>query len=55
MGVIALAFVNVAAALSIRNFPTMAQYGWGSIFWCLVGALLFLIPLAMAGAELATG
>jgi amino acid transporter len=55
MGVLSLAFVNIAAALSIRNFPTMAQYGWASIFWCLLGAIVFLIPLALAGAELGTG
>ena len=33
LGVFALAMINVAAVLSIRNFPSMAEYGWSSIGW----------------------
>ncbi len=55
LGVFALAMINVAAVLSLRNFPSMAEYGWSSIGWYLIGTITFLIPLTMAAAELATG
>ena len=47
--------INVAAVLSLRNLPPMAEFGWSSIGWYLIGTITFLIPLSMAGAELATG
>ncbi|MDD1769751.1 MAG: APC family permease [Methanomassiliicoccales archaeon] len=55
LGIFSLAMINVAAVLSIRNFPSMAMYGWSSVGWYLIGTLLFLIPISLAGAELATG
>lgn len=55
LGVFALAMINVAAVLSLRNFPAMAEYGWSSIGWYVIGTLTFLLPLTMAAAELATG
>ena len=55
LGLFALAMINVAAVLSIRNFPSMAIYGWSCIGWYVIGAILFLIPISLAGAELATG
>jgi amino acid transporter len=55
LGLFALAMINVAAVLSIRNFPSMAIYGWSCIGWYIIGAVLFLIPISLAGAELATG
>jgi amino acid transporter len=55
LGVFALAMINVAAVLSLRNYPSMAVYGWSSIGWYLIGTISFLLPLTLAGAELATG
>ena len=55
MGVFTLAMINVAAVLSIRNFPSMALYGWTCIGWYILGTIMFLIPISLAGAELATG
>jgi amino acid transporter len=54
LGVFALAMINVAAVLSIRNYPSMAMFGWSCIGWYIIGTVLFLIPLSLAGAELAT-
>src|SRR5512137_2563515 len=54
LGIFALAMINVAAVLSIRNFPSMAMYGWECVGWYIIGTILFLIPLSLAGAELAT-
>jgi amino acid transporter len=33
----------------------MAVYGWSCIGWYIMGAVMFLIPISLAGAELATG
>lgn len=55
LGIFALAMINVAAVLSLRNYPSMAVYGWSSIGWYVLGTITFLVPLTMAGAELATG
>jgi putative glutamate/gamma-aminobutyrate antiporter len=55
LGVFVLAMINVAAVLSLRNFPTMAEYGWASVFWVGLGTILFLLPLSLVGAELASG
>jgi glutamate:GABA antiporter len=54
LGVFALAMISVAAVLSLRNVSSMAEYGWESIFWILLGTVLFLLPLSFVGAELAT-
>jgi amino acid transporter len=55
LGVFSLAMISVAAVLSVRNFPSMAVYGWASIGWYVLGTLLFLLPITLASAELATG
>jgi hypothetical protein len=52
LGVFALAMINVAAVLSIRNFPSMAVYGWSSIGWYIIGTILFLIPISVDLIEL---
>ena len=54
LGVFTLAMINVAAVLSIRNYPSMAMFGWSCIGWYIIGTVLFLIPLSLAAAELAT-
>ena len=33
LGIFALAMINVAEVLSIRNFPSMIEYGWSCIGW----------------------
>ena len=54
LGVVALALVNVGAVLGLRNYPAVALSGWGSIGWYLIGAVCFLIPMALVASELAT-
>lgn len=53
--VFTLAMINVAAVSSVRNWPTIAEYGFSSLFFFLVAAILFFIPVPMVSAELATG
>jgi glutamate:GABA antiporter len=55
LGVFALAMINVASIVSPRNGPLMAEYGWSMLFFLGCSILLFLIPIALASAELATG
>lgn len=53
--VFSLAMINMAAVISVRNWPTIAEYGFSSLFFLGVAALLFFIPVSMVAAELATG
>lgn len=54
LGVLSLAMINIAAMVSPRNLPMMAEYGWSLIFFVLLAVVLFLIPVSLAIAELAT-
>ena len=54
LGVFTLSMINVAAILSLRNFPVMSEYGLGMIFYYSVSALFFLVPVSLISAELAT-
>jgi amino acid transporter len=55
MGVLALAMINVAAIVSARNLPVMAEYGWSMLALFALSILVFLVPISMAAAELGTG
>lgn len=50
-----LSMINVAAILSIKNWPLTAIYGLSSIFYYVVAAIIFFIPVSFVAAELATG
>jgi putative glutamate/gamma-aminobutyrate antiporter len=54
LGVLSLAMINIAAMVSPRNLPVMAEYGWSLVFFVLVAVVLFLIPVSLAISELAT-
>jgi glutamate:GABA antiporter len=53
--VFALAMINVAAIGSVKNWPTIAEYGFSSLFYFLLAAVIFFLPTALVAAELATG
>jgi glutamate:GABA antiporter len=53
--VFTLAMINLAAIGSVKNWPTIAEYGFSSLFFFLLAALIFFIPTALISAELATG
>ncbi len=55
LGVFALAMINVSLICSLRGLPTMAEYGLTVVFFLLVSIILFLIPVSLVSAELATG
>jgi glutamate:GABA antiporter len=53
--VFTLAMINVAAVISVRNLPSIAEYGFSSLFFFILAAILFFIPVSMVAAELSTG
>ena len=55
LGAGSIALISLAAVLTLRGFPSVAEYGWSSIAFYLLGSLFFFIPLALVAAELATG
>lgn len=55
LGTFTLAMITVAAIISLRNLPLSAEFGLSSVFYFVVSALIFFIPIALTTAELATG
>ena len=55
ISVFTLAMINMAAIGSVKNWPTIAEYGFSSLFYYLLAAIVFFIPVALVSAELATG
>ncbi|MDX8431654.1 MAG: amino acid permease [Candidatus Algichlamydia australiensis] len=55
IGIFTLAMINVAVIASIKNWPLTAEYGFSSLFFLIMGALLFFVPVSLVSAELATG
>ena len=55
MSMFALAMLNVAAVMSLRGLPMMADTGLQMIFYLLFASIFFLIPCSLVSAELATG
>ena len=55
LSVFTLAMMNVAVICSLRGLPLMAEEGFSLVFYYAVAALIFLIPVSLVSAELATG
>lgn len=55
LGVFALVMINIIAVDNLRSLPFSAAYGFSLVFYYLVAALVFFIPIAVVAAELATG
>lgn len=49
-----LAMINLAAIVSIKNLPIMAEYEFSSVFLLLLAAFIFFIPISLVSAELAS-
>ncbi len=50
-----MAFLIATAVASVRGLPAMAAYDWASIFLYVLPAILFMVPVALVAAELASG
>lgn len=55
LSIFGLVMINVIAIDSLRSLPITAEYGFSSVFFYLLAAVLFFIPTALVAAELATG
>ncbi|MDD3153931.1 MAG: APC family permease [Victivallaceae bacterium] len=55
IGIVFLTMLNIAAVLSMVNYPDQAEYGYRIIAYTLISTVLFLIPVALVAAELASG
>lgn len=49
-----MAMLTVCSVFSLRNLPSMAEYGWNIIFFLSAAAACFFIPSALVSAELAS-
>ena len=47
--------ITMAFFGTVRSVPTLAITGWTQIFYMLVAAVLFALPIALMSAELSTG
>lgn len=54
LGVISLSMLNIAAVLSVVNYPAQAEYGYAILFVIALSAILFFIPCALVSAEMAS-
>jgi len=50
-----MAILIATAVASVRGLPAMAAYGWASIFLYVLPAILYMVPVALVAAELASG
>ncbi len=55
LGVWSLALISLAATLTLRGMPSVAEYGWSSIAYYVLGAMFLFLPLSFVVAELASG
>ncbi|MBN2479096.1 MAG: amino acid permease [Parachlamydiales bacterium] len=55
IGVFLFAMMNVAIVLSLRGLPMIAKTGTHMLFYILFASILFLLPVSLVSAELATG
>lgn len=53
--VFTLVMITTGIITSLQGAPSMAEFGFGSLFIYLSVALVFLVPTALISAELATG
>lgn len=49
-----IALINVCAICNIKNFPLLAEYGLSILFFLLLSALFFFLPVSLVSAELAS-
>lgn len=55
LSVLSLVAINVIAIDSLRTLPFSAEYGFSAVFYYLLAAITFFLPVSLVAAELATG
>jgi amino acid transporter len=54
LGTFTLAMMTMAAVVNLRNLSLIAELGFTAIFFLIVAALIFFLPIALVTAELAS-
>ena len=54
MSIATIVVMNITAVVSLRFLPSEAEYGLGAIFYFALAAVVFLVPMSLVAAELAT-
>lgn len=54
LSVLSLVAINVIAIDSLRTLPFSAEYGFSAVFYYILAALFFFLPVSLVAAELAT-
>lgn len=54
LSIFSLVAINVIAIDSLRTLPLSAEYGLSAVFYYLIAAIAFFIPVALVAAELAS-
>ena len=54
ISMMAFAIMNVTTIVSLRGMPSQAEYGLTSIFYYVFAAVVFLVPVSLVAAELAS-
>ncbi|MHA4180798.1 amino acid permease, partial [Bacillus cereus] len=47
--------ITMAFFGTVRSVPTLSITGWTQIFYMLIAAIVFALPIALMSAELSTG
>ena len=55
LSLFSLVMINLIAIDSLKTLSTSAEYGLSLVFYFLLVALVFFIPMSLVAAELATG
>ena len=54
LSMMGMAILMVTTVLSLRGLSSQAEFGYTSIFWYILAAILFLVPFSLVCAELAS-
>jgi len=54
LGTTALAMITMAAVVNLRNLSFLAELGFTAVFFLIIAAAIFFIPIALVTAELAS-
>ena len=54
LSMVGMAILIITTVLSLRGLSSQAEFGYTSIFWYILAAIIFLIPFSLVCAELAS-
>lgn len=54
LSMMGMAILTITTVLSLRGLSSQAEFGYTSIFWYVLAAIIFLVPFSLVCAELAS-